>query len=246
MDSVPQRPKRTLTQEMEYEILLLEEKLRSMKDHIRSETIDDKAMLFALEKMSKISETLDAAFSDLGFEQKKIKYNSQASKHETTLQNGPEMILKKTTTEETRIALSPVYLHFDGASRGNPGQSGGGFVISKSITPDLQPDEQIYLKAVYLGEKLTNNQAEYMALIAGLNACLERKFTSIVIYGDSMLVIKQLSGEWKVKHENMKELSEKAKALLSKFKKVELHHILREKNSKADELANKGIDLRGS
>lgn len=102
---------------------------------------------------------------------------------------------------------------FDGGSKGNPGRGYGSFEIQRNGTVF---DRQIEMA---FGDNLTNNQAEYMSLIGALKSILQNDDvdagnTTIEIYGDSQLVIKQLNGVWKVKHANMKPLWEEAQALL--------------------------------
>lgn len=102
---------------------------------------------------------------------------------------------------------------FDGGSKGNPGPGYGSFEILRNGEVF---DRQIEMQ---FGNNLTNNQAEYMCVIEALKSVLKNKeidpgSTTIEIYGDSQLVIKQLNGVWKVKHANMKPLWEEAQALL--------------------------------
>jgi ribonuclease HI len=129
-------------------------------------------------------------------------------------------------------------LRFDGGSRGNPGKSGCGFVIHKSKTNDTQ----IYSDCCYLGDNQTNNYAEYNGIIMGLEKAIKLNIKSIIIEGDSLLVINQLLGKWKVKSENIKILHEKADNLLKMFDYYTLTHIPRSKNKIADELANNSMD----
>ena len=127
-------------------------------------------------------------------------------------------------------------LYFDGASKGNPGESGAGWLI-------LNGKEKVE-GSEYLGKK-TNNQAEYTALIRGLEETLKRKWKEeIEIKGDSELIMKQLKGEYQVRSEKIKPLYKKAAKLLQKIEKWECKHVKREKNKEADRLANKGIDER--
>lgn len=122
----------------------------------------------------------------------------------------------------------------DGASRGNPGEAGIGVQICKG-------QETIKEISEYIGSA-TNNVAEYIALKRGLEECIKLKGTSITVYMDSELIVKQLNGIYKVKNENLKEIYEDVKKLVSKFNKFEIHHVPRDKNKIADSLANKGID----
>lgn len=98
--------------------------------------------------------------------------------------------------------------------------------------------------AEYVGPHATNNQAEYTALIHGLEAAQRRGVDEIDIRMDSKLVIEQMSGRWKIRHENMKPLARRAGDLLRSFRAHTLTHVPREDNAIADALSNKAIDDR--
>jgi len=93
----------------------------------------------------------------------------------------------------------------------------------------------------YLGNYLTNNQAEYKALIYGLNMCMSVCRGKIHVLSDSELLIKQLTGIYRIHNQKLKDLLIKIKNLERLFEKVEYSHINREKNKRADELANAAI-----
>jgi ribonuclease HI len=126
-------------------------------------------------------------------------------------------------------------IYSDGASRGNPGPAGIGAVILN------EKGETVHEIAEFIGES-TNNVAEYKALLAALDYCVKKKISPIEILADSQLLIKQLSGEYKVKHENIKPLYQKARGYLSRLKVTGYKHVPREFNKAADKLANQGID----
>ncbi len=137
-----------------------------------------------------------------------------------------------------------VQLYSDGGARGNPGPAGYGFVIqSKSPSGAVK-----FLKKCgdYLGET-TNNQAEYHGLLAGLRWLLDHQFqaANLQIFLDSLLVVNQLTGKFKVKHPRLKPLWQQARTLLSQFSSSTIHHIPRHQNSLADHLANLAMDQRG-
>jgi ribonuclease HI len=129
-------------------------------------------------------------------------------------------------------------LYTDGGSRGNPGPSGIGVVILDSKRKKIREVSK------YIGET-TNNVAEYLALVCGLEEAATLSADEVVIYMDSELLAKQLSGEYRVKDENIKVLFEKALGILKHFDSFEIKHISREKNKEADRLANKAINLAG-
>jgi len=121
-------------------------------------------------------------------------------------------------------------LHFDGCSKGNPGYAGIGIVIYKN-------NEEIYCSSKFIGIK-TNNQSEYLALIFGLEEALKMGIDTISILGDSLLVINQINGIYKVKSDTLVELNQEANELKKQFKYIVFNHIVREKNKRADELSN--------
>lgn len=130
---------------------------------------------------------------------------------------------------------SPNYLlRFDGCSKGNPGLAGSGAVIYYN-------NAEIWSKSVFVGKNNTNNEAEYTGLIIGLEEAVQMKIDSLQIEGDSLLVIKQMKGEYKVKSEKLIKLYEKAKECEKMINKIEYNHIYREKNIRADELSNMGL-----
>ena len=127
-----------------------------------------------------------------------------------------------------------VEIFIDGATRGNPGESGIGVLIRESR------DNNIEIKK-YLGTK-TNNQAEYTALITALESAQNLKDRAIKIFTDSLLVANQINGVWKVKHPEIIPLNIQAKTLFKSYKDISIQHIPRELNSEADRLANLAID----
>jgi len=123
----------------------------------------------------------------------------------------------------------------DGASRGNPGKSGIGVVIKNS---DHQTIHQI--KKYF--PRLTNNQAEYQALIIALNYVCENNIKEASFFTDSQLLSNQINGNWKVKHPEIIKLYHDACKLTKKLDKFEIAYIPRKENSEADSLANMAID----
>ena len=135
-------------------------------------------------------------------------------------------------------------IHADGGARGNPGPSGAGAVIRD------ERGEIVGTVSKFLGHQ-TNNFAEYEAVISAFEV-LEKlvpegklKSTEVVVKMDSMLVVRQMQGEWKVKHPNMKPQHARLRALEKEFGTVSFAHIYREENGDADALANEAMD-RGS
>ncbi len=123
----------------------------------------------------------------------------------------------------------------DGGARGNPGPAGIGVVIrdaSNAVVAEI---------AQYVGET-TNNQAEYQALIAGLERALELGAREAIIHSDSELMVRQLEGTYRVKNEGLKPVFTKAKLLIARLDRVEIRHVRRELNCEADALVNQAID----
>jgi len=129
-------------------------------------------------------------------------------------------------------------LEFDGGSRGNPGPAGIGVVVRAADGTAL----------VTLGRAIgvaTNNVAEYRALICALEQAKKLGGKRIVVRGDSELIIKQMRGEYRVKHPDMKRLFDEAQHLLHQFDEAKIEHNLRQKNELADKLANLAMDRKG-
>ena len=126
-------------------------------------------------------------------------------------------------------------LSTDGGARGNPGPAAFGYV--------LETEDGTVLDA--RGEAIgvaTNNVAEYRALIAGLEAALERGVKELEVVSDSELVVKQMRGEYKVKNAALRELSQEAARLARKLDHVVYTAVRREHNELADRLVNEALD----
>jgi len=134
-------------------------------------------------------------------------------------------------------AITPqkhLVIHTDGGSRGNPGPSAIGVVIT---TPD---EKHIESFGRYIGET-TNNQAEYAAVITALKEAAKYQPQKIDFFLDSELVVKQLTGIYKVKHPEMRILFHEVKALSGDLD-ISFKHVLREHNRGADIEVNKALD----
>lgn len=88
----------------------------------------------------------------------------------------------------------------------------------------------------------TNNVAEYKALVAGLLLALHKGFSELDVFMDSELVVSQVTGEWKIKKDTLRQLAVEARALMNRFEKISIRHVRREENFDADKLANQGMD----
>lgn len=131
--------------------------------------------------------------------------------------------------------MKSLRLYTDGAARGNPGPAGLGVVI--------EDDQGMRLQGLcrYIGIA-TNNKAEYLALIEGLNAAKAWKPDRLEVFMDSQLVVEQVNGRWKIKHAELQSLARQVQALLKDFPSVIVSYVPRVKNKGADALANKAID----
>lgn len=124
-------------------------------------------------------------------------------------------------------------VYIDGASAGNPGKIGIGYLI-------YQNDSLVAKEGIYVGIQ-TNNFAEYMALIFALTEVLSLGEKNCTVYADSKLLCEQLKGNFKVKNKNIYPLYQLAKKIISKFTKFEIVHIDREQNKEADRLATEAV-----
>jgi ribonuclease HI len=131
-----------------------------------------------------------------------------------------------------------LFAYTDGASRGNPGESGIGIILRDEL------GSVVYAGGGYIG-RATNNIAEYQALLACLRKAIAMECKHLVVHSDSQLMVRQILGQYKVKDKVLQTFHREAKTLLAgapfTFK---ILHVEREQNGDADELANSGIDNR--
>ena len=128
-------------------------------------------------------------------------------------------------------------LFTDGASRGNPGLAGAGIQVLD------HGQQEILAAAKFLGQ-CTNNEAEYQALIFGLQEARRFGGKELTVCMDSELIVRQLRGIYQVKNERLKRLYGEAKRELAHFARLSIRHVPRAQNQRADQLANRGIDER--
>lgn len=122
----------------------------------------------------------------------------------------------------------------DGGSRGNPGPGASGVVIYKN--------NDIVKRTGKFYNHCTNNFAEYMGVVIGLNAAKELGVRELDFYMDSQLVVRQMTGEYRVKNLDLRKIYLEIQELLSEFARVSFHHVMREKNKEADRVVNEIID----
>ena len=131
-------------------------------------------------------------------------------------------------------------VYADGGARGNPGPAAIGAVV---LDPATDPPTLLATVSECIGVA-TNNVAEYRAVIAGLAAARSVGSRALSLRADSLLVIRQLEGAYRVKKAHLRPLYEEARALLGAFDEVDLAHVPREQNVEADALVNAALDRR--
>lgn len=128
-----------------------------------------------------------------------------------------------------------LFIHTDGGARGNPGPGAVGVVV-------LDEKKKVIKEIGKFIGKSTNNEAEYKAVLEGLKAAKDLKGSEIVFYIDSLLVVSQLNGKFKVKEPRMKTFFNEAKMIEKSFESVKYIHVPREKNYIADKIVNEVLD----
>ena len=129
-------------------------------------------------------------------------------------------------------------LQFDGGSNPNPGKCAGAYVIYEYINKE----KIIAEGGIYISHG-TNNIGEYAGLLSGLQRCISLGIKNLLVEGDSLLVVSQVSGKWKVKNDRLRIIFDKIISLVKQFDTFEIRHIRREYNSHADKLSDKTIYL---
>jgi ribonuclease HI len=154
-------------------------------------------------------------------------------KDETFAANIDALISPKKSIKTTELKQAKLYT--DGGSRGNPGPSALGYVIY-----DMQ-DNVVKKDSFYLGIT-TNNQAEYQALKEGLEAAQKMGVREIEVYMDSLLVVNQMKGLYKVKNRDLWPIYQSIRDMLKDFSKVSFSHVPRALNAVADSMVNECLD----
>lgn len=126
-------------------------------------------------------------------------------------------------------------MYADGASRGNPGPSSIGAVV-------YDPEGETVAEVSEVIGETTNNVAEYRALIAGLEAARDLGVRRIRVCLDSLLLVRQVRGEYRVKAPGLQPLHRRVRVLMLEFEGFSIEHVRREKNTVADGLANAALD----
>ncbi len=142
--------------------------------------------------------------------------------------------------------MKKIIIYTDGGSRGNPGKAGIGVVFCNEIGQEIKKYGE------YLGDNLTNNEAEYSAVIFALKkfkALFGKKLaenSEIEIRSDSEFLVKQMNAEYKVLDEKIQKLFIEVWNLKLDFKSIKFKHIAREKNKEADRMVNESLDSRSA
>jgi ribonuclease HI len=125
-------------------------------------------------------------------------------------------------------------IHTDGAARGNPGPAAFAYTIERPGAPAIEVKGR-------LGET-TNNIAEYTAVVRALEHARQLGARRVTLLSDSELMVNQMTGRYKVKHEGLRPLYEQARDLCGEFASVTFRHVRREENGRADRLCNEALD----
>jgi ribonuclease HI len=208
-----------------------------------AESLETEHLLFQSEefygdnKIIPMLESLDDYDPSLGFGKEQDGTFGRMTNQRDALAQQPCDAAARPEIDPNRTYL----LQFDGGARGNPhGPSGCGMVIYD------EQRNQIWSGAKYLGEHMTNNQAEYTGIVLGLQNAVALGIRKLKCQGDSELIIKQLKGQYKVKNDGLKPLHRAAVEAMGSFDVFEAEHIVRKDNAVADSLANQAMDTKTS
>ena len=131
--------------------------------------------------------------------------------------------------------MSSYIVNVDGGARGNPGPAGWGVIVR---TPDGTVASELRGAIAHA----TNNVAEYSGLVAALEWCMAENASTVIIRSDSLLLVQQMRGVYKVKSEGLTLLHGQARLLASRMDHVTFEHVPRDANKDADRLANQAMD----
>jgi len=134
--------------------------------------------------------------------------------------------------------LLRVVVYVDGGARGNPGPAGAGVVVL-----DARDGAALYEGGIFLG-RATNNVAEYRGLLAGLEVAGQLKADEAEIVSDSQLLVRQMTGEYRVRNATLQKLHARAQELAGALRRCTFRHVRREFNTQADALANQAMNLK--
>ena len=169
---------------------------------------------------------------------KELTVNVQVKEGMSDLMQGIDDYLSDDNNgDDNTTVTGRISLYCDGGSRGNPGPAATGYVLldksGKRITQGGQ----------YLGST-TNNQAEYKSLVQGLEKAIELGISHLMAYMDSQLVVRQVTGQYKVKNKDIRPVYAQAKDLIAQFDKFAIDYVPRGDNEEADAIVNEILDQR--
>ena len=147
----------------------------------------------------------------------------------------PAAVAQDEALSRREYPASKVILHIDGGSRGNPGPAGCGAVLLDTAGRVLAEESRFIGRA-------TSNEAEYHALLLGLQAAHRRGASEVTVRADSQLLVRQINGAYKVKSPKLMPLFQAAREALQAFDAWRAEHVPREMNAHADSLANRAMD----
>src|SRR5579859_1434941 len=142
---------------------------------------------------------------------------------------------ESSSSSSGKSSVPLVTVSIDGGARGNPGPAGYGAVFKDAA------GKKIAELSRYLGIQ-TNNYAEYSGLIAALEFAVSHNHKALKVFSDSELLVRQITGVYKVRSPELRELYDKARALIRKLESFRIEHVRREFNREADQLANRAMD----
>ena len=163
--------------------------------------------------------------------------NKVTEKDKTLAKEIDKLTKSSSTKAKSGKIASSIKMFADGGSRGNPGPSASGFAL---LNLD---DSLIFKKGIYIGET-TNNQAEYQAVKFGLTEALKRGAKQVSVFLDSLLIVNQMKGIFKIKNQDLLPHYNDIKALAEKFESVTFTHVPRELNKLADSMVNEALDAQ--
>lgn len=129
-----------------------------------------------------------------------------------------------------------LHIWSDGGSRGNPGRAAIGIVIKDD------QGQEVWRQGQYLGQPISNNQAEYQALYQALHQAQQLQATSITCHLDSQLVVEQVNGRYKVKDDGLRQWWQKIQTILQTFTYAQVVYVPRAQNAQADAIVNQVLD----
>lgn len=177
------------------------------------------------------NEVEHSLFGKCGREKIVTESDNKAASSYTALSQSSESVT------EYKRNVSNVVVYSDGASKGNPGDAGAGFVVMSADGRALKQG------ARYLG-KSTNNIAEYVGAIMGLECADELGARDVLLRADSELMVKQLTGVYRVKNPGLKPLYERLMKLIERFDNFRVEHVPRARNADADRLASEAASRK--